>query len=190
MTRNARLAAVSLAVLILGPSTARAEEPRYGLQVHVSAPTGDLKTAVDNKPGAGLGAHVTFDLGGGHMLRPRFDAVFFPEGTFNGFKTKANDLSLGGDYLFFLGGKPEGLYLTAGIGLHRWSVDSTTPAMGSAVATSGSQSSSRFGYAAGFGYNFNRAMGAELRYISTHYANQTAWDPAANSLQAGVTFRF
>lgn len=190
MSRHAPSAALSAAVLMLGTSTIKAEEPRYGLQVHVSAPTGDLKTAVDNKPGAGLGAHVTFDLGWGHMLRPRFDAVFFPEGTANGFKTRAQDLSLGGDYLFFPGGKPEGLYLTAGIGLHRWSVDTTTPAIGSGVATSGTQSSSRFGYAAGFGYNFNPAVGAELRYVSTHYANQTAWDPSANSLQAGVTFRF
>jgi len=188
MSRNAQLAVVSAALLALGP--ARAEEPRYGLQVHASLPTGDLKNAVDNKPGAGLGAHVTFDLGRGHVLRPRVDAVFFPEGAFNGLKTKAHDLSLGGDYLYFPGGKPDGLYLTAGLGLHRWTVDTTTPAAGSTPGTSGTQSSSRFGYAAGFGYNFNRSLGAELRYIGTHYANQTAWDPTANTLQASVTYRF
>ena len=190
MSRNARLAALSMAVLILGSTPARAEEPRYGLQLHANLPSGDLKNAVEDKPGAGLGAHITFDLGGGHVIRPRVDAMFFPEGSFNGFKTKANDLSLGADYLYFPGGKPNGLYLTAGLGLHRWSVDSTTPAVGSAPATSGTQSSSRFGYAAGLGYNFNRSVGAELRYVSTHYATRTAWDPAANSLQAGVTFRF
>jgi hypothetical protein len=190
MSSTARSAALSVAALILGSTFARAEEPRYGLQLHASLPMGDLKNAVDNKPGAGLGAHMTFDLGKGHVLRPRFDAVFFPEGTFNGFKTKAHDLSLGGDYLYFPGGKPDGLYLTAGLGLHRWTVDSVTPAVASAPATSGTQSSSRFGYAAGLGYNFNRSVGAELRYVSTHYANQTAWDPAANAFQAGVTFRF
>ncbi|NWJ41315.1 MAG: porin family protein [Geothrix sp.] len=190
MSRNIQLAVVSAAMLALGPATASAEEPRFGLQLHASLPNGDLKTAVDNKPGAGLGAHVTFDLGGGHVLRPRFDAVFFPEGAFNGFKTKAHDLSLGGDYLYFPGGKPDGLYLTAGLGLHRWTVDTTTPAVGSSPATSGTQSSSRFGYAAGFGYNFNRSVGTELRFVRTHYANQTAWDPSANSLQAGVTYRF
>jgi hypothetical protein len=69
-------------------------------------------------------------------------------------------------------------------------VDTTTPAVGATPAMSESQSSTRFGYAAGFGYNFNRSVGAELRYVSTHYANQTAWDPAANSLQAGLTLRF
>jgi opacity protein-like surface antigen len=181
----------TLAVAIAcGAVQARAEEPRFGLQLHANLPTGDLKDAVDNKPGAGLGAHVTFDLGAGHVIRPRFDAVFFPEGSVNGFKTKANDLSLGADYLYFPSGKPDGLYLTAGLGLHRWSVDTTIPGFGLFPAASASQKSSRFGYSAGLGYNFNRIVGAELRFVSTHYANQTAWDPTANSLQAGVTFRF
>lgn len=116
--------------------------------------------------------------------------MFFPEGAFNGFKTKAHELSLGGDYLYFPGGKPVGLYLTAGVGLHRWTVDTTTPAVGATPGTTGTQSSSRFGYAAGLGFNFNPSMGAELRYVSTHYANQTAWDPTANAIQVGVTYRF
>ena len=186
----ARLSAVLAVAIAFAAVQAWAEEPRFGLQLHANLPTGDLKDAVDNKPGAGVGAHVTFDLGAGHVIRPRFDAVFYPEGTVNGFKTKASDLSLGADYLYFPGGKPDGLYLTAGLGLHRWSVDTATPAIGSFPATSASQSSSRFGYSAGLGYNFNRTVGAELRFVSTHYANQTAWDPAANALQAGVTFRF
>ncbi len=190
MSRAIRSVALSAAALVLGSGSAKAEEPRYGFQLHASLPTGDLKNAVDNKPGAGLGAHVTFDLGGGHVLRPRVDAVFFPEGAFNGFKTKAHELSLGGDYLYFPGGKPAGLYLTAGVGLHRWTVDTTTPAVGSTPGTSGTQSSTRFGYAAGVGFNFNPSVGAELRYVSTHYANQTAWDPSANAIQVGVTYRF
>ncbi|WP_243288504.1 outer membrane beta-barrel protein [Geothrix terrae] len=185
-----RLFTALAVALAFGAVQARAEEPRFGLQLHANFPTGDLKTAVDNKPGAGLGAHVTFDLGAGHVIRPRFDAVFYPEGTVNGFKTKANDLSLGADYLYFPGGTPGGLYLTAGLGLHRWRVDTETPAIAPFPASSASQSSTRFGYSAGLGYNFNRTVGAELRYVSSHYANQTAWDPTANALQAGVTFRF
>jgi opacity protein-like surface antigen len=183
------LAALAVAIAF-GAVQSRAEEPRFGLQFHANLPTGDLKDAVDNKPGAGLGAHVTFDLGAGHVIRPRFDAVFFPEGSVQGFKTKASDLSLGADYLYFPSGKPDGLYLTAGLGLHRWSVDTTIPAIASYPAASASQTSSRFGYAAGLGYNFNRIVGAELRFVSTHYAGQAAWDRTANFLQAGVTFRF
>ncbi|WP_243295316.1 outer membrane beta-barrel protein [Geothrix mesophila] len=185
-----RLFTALAVALAFGAVQTRAEEPRFGLQLHANLPTGDLKTAVDNKPGAGLGAHVTFDLGAGHVIRPRFDAVFYPEGTVNGFKTKANDLSLGADYLYFPGGKPDGLYLTAGLGLHRWSVDTTIPAIGSFPETSASQTSTRFGYSAGLGYNFNATLGAELRYVGSSYANQTAWDPKANAIQIGMTFRF
>lgn len=190
MPVSSRLFAALAVAIAFGAVQARAEEPRFGLQLHANLPTGDLKEAVDNKPGAGLGAHVTFDLGAGHVLRPRFDAVFYPEGTVNGFKTKASDLSLGADYLYFPGGKPDGLYLTAGLGLHRWSVDTTTPVLGPLPATSGSQTSYRFGYAAGLGYNFNRTVGAELRFVSSHYANHTAWDPTAKALQVGLTYRF
>jgi len=191
MPRNLHLVALCAAALGFGSMAAKAEEPRFGLQLHANFPTGDLKTAVDSKPGAGLGAHVTFDLGGGHLLRPRLDGVFFPESDLHGFKTKASDLSLGVDYLYFPRGKPEGLYLTAGLGLHRWKVDTTTPAQPPLwPAGSDSQTSSRFGYSAGLGYNFNRSVGSELRYTSSHYANRTAWDPSANAVQAGVTYRF
>ena len=191
MSRLFRLTALTTVALGFGSATAQAEEPRFGLQVHASIPSGDLKTAVDNKPGAGLGAHVTFDLSGGHLIRPRFDAVLFPESDLSGFKTKARDLSLGADYLYFPGGRPDGLYVTAGVGLHRWKVDRTTPALPPLwPASSDSQASSRFGYSAGLGYNFNRSVGVELRYTSSHYANRTAWDPSANSLQVGATYRF
>ena len=70
----------------------RAEAPtRELLTLHASSPavlnalkaTGvDLMTTANNH---------AFDLGSGHMLRPRFDAVFFPEGTFNGFKKSPLD---------------------------------------------------------------------------------------------------
>lgn len=186
MPAQTRLCLALGLVAVFGSVEAAAEAPRFGVQVHGSLPLGDLKEAVDSKPGVGAGAHMTFDLGGGHMLRPRFDAVFFPEGTRDAVKTKARDLSLGADYLYFPGGKPEGLYLTAGLGLHRWTVDTNAPAFGFST----SQSSSRFGVAAGLGFAFNPAVGAELRYVHTKFANQTAWDPTAPSLQAGVTFRF
>jgi len=186
MPTPTRLSAALALAVAFGSVEATAEAPRFGLQVHGSLPLGDLKEAVDSKPGVGAGAHLTFDLGGGHMLRPRFDAVFFPEGTRDAVKTKARDLSLGADYLYFPGGRPEGFYLTAGLGLHRWTVDTAAPVLG----ISASQSSSRFGYAAGLGFVFNPTVGAELRYVHSQYANQTAWDPTAPLLQAGLTFRF
>ena len=181
----------TLAAITLFPNMARAEEPRYGLQLHVNLPGGDLKTSVDSQPGAGLGAHVTFDLGKGHVIRPRFDAVFFSGAFLPGFKTKATDLSLGADYLYFPGGTPQGFYLMGGLGLHRWTVDTTIPAIGSYPAFSGTKTSTRFGYSGGLGYNFNRSFGAELRLVNTKYSSGIpAWDRTANNGQASVMFRF
>lgn len=129
----------------LGSVEALAEAPRFGVQAHGSLPFGDLKEAVDSKPGVGAGAHMTFDLGGGHQLRPRFDAVFFPEGTRDAVKTKARDLGLGADYLYFPGGRPGGFYLTAGLGLHHWTIDAAAPAQAPMPAYLDSQTSYRFG---------------------------------------------
>jgi hypothetical protein len=162
---------------------ARAEDPRFGVQVHGSIPSGDLNDAVDGKLGVGGGAHGSFDLGDGHMIRPRLDYTIFPEATVKAIKSKFNDLSLGADYLYFLSGKPEGAYVTAGLALHRWSVDRT------AAGLSYSGTSNKPGFAAGAGYNFNASFGAEVRFLSTKYS-AGGTDFTANAIQAGVTLRF
>ena len=63
----------TLAILATTVPSLRAEVPRYGVQGLVNIPLGDLKTYVDNNPGIGIGVHGTFDLGDGHMLRPRLE---------------------------------------------------------------------------------------------------------------------
>jgi hypothetical protein len=153
------------------------------VQVHGSIPSGDLNDAVDGKLGVGGGAHGTFDLGDGHMIRPRLDYTLFPEATVKAIKSKFNDLSLGADYLYFISGKPEGLYVTGGLALHRWSVDRTE------AGISYSGNSNKPGFAAGAGYNFNASFGAELRLLSTKYS-ASGKDFTANAIQAGVTLRF
>jgi hypothetical protein len=182
MNWNSRLA-LGLATLALSANPARAEDPRFGVQVHGNIPTGDLKDAVDNKLGLGLGAHGTFDLGLGHVIRPRFDYTFFPETTLpsgtNGLKSKVDALSLGADYLYFIDGKPVGLYLTGGLSLNHWKVD-----LGDA-----SESSNKFGLAAGVGYNFNKSFGAEFRFTTSKYGSGSK-DYTASALQVGATLRF
>jgi hypothetical protein len=182
MIRTSRLALAALA-LALTAGAARAEEPRFGVQVHGNIPAGDLKDAVDSKLGVGGGAHMTYDFGLGHMVRPRIDYVFFPEATVSTIKNKVNDLSLGVDYLYFLDGKPTGLYFTGGLSFNHWSVD---------VNSAGkdlSDSSNKFGFAAGVGYNFNRSFGAEFRFTTSQYSVGSQ-DFTAAALQAGVTLRF
>lgn len=185
---SSALVAVSLA-LAVNPS--HAEAPRYGIQLHASLPQGDLKDAQDSKLGLGFGAHMTFDLKGGHMIRPRFDAVFFPNSNRYGFTYKTTDLSLGADYLYFLSGKPQGAYLIAGLGLHHWKTELSSPVIGGYPAGTATDNSNKLGTAFGIGYSFNHAVGAELRYI-----NMVTKDGAdkiesrSSTLELGITYRF
>jgi hypothetical protein len=166
------LAASSLSLL--------AEAPRYGVQGLVNIPLGDLKTYVDSKPGPGVGVHGTFDLGDGHMLRPRLDFSVFPEASFATIKQTATSLGLGGDYLYFIAGKPEGLYLTGGLSVVRWSFEHKD------AVTTVSSNTTKFGVAAGIGYQWNATVGTEARWLHSSVSSVFK----ADALQAGVTIRF
>ncbi len=153
---------------------------RFGVQAHVTAPQGDLKDLVDSKLGLGIGAHVTLDLAGGmHVLRPRLDYTMYPKANFFGVSNKVNSLGAGVDYLFFVDGKQQGVYFTAGLGVTRWDYEWNN-GVGSV-----SDTSTKATYAVGMGFNFNQTFGAELRYNSSHIGNATA-----NGIQVGATFRF
>ena len=182
------LRSLSLTALALGSLGRQAQEgPRFGLQATLSLPQGDLKDAVDSKMGYGVGAHVTFDLQGGHMIRPRLDATWYPKYTvsdaFGSASVTYSNLSLGADYLYFVEGKPQGLYFTGGLSAVQWKGEASVNVLG--ISGSDSETTTKLGLAAGLGYQFNKTVGAELRYQTSK-----VWDGNANSLQAGVTFRF
>ena len=174
------LSRLTLATLAAAALSLGAEAPRYGVQGLVNLPLGDLKDFVDNKPGPGIGVHGTFDLGDGHMVRPRLDYSIYPEATFGSVKQTASNLSLGGDYLYFVAGKPEGLYLTGGLAAVRWSFESKLGALKETSDTT------KFGLAAGVGYQWNATVGTEARFLHSRIAKGFQ----ANALQAGVTVRF
>jgi hypothetical protein len=171
----ATLALLAAAALSLG-----AEAPRYGVQGLVNLPLGDLKDYVDSKPGPGFGIHGTFDLGDGHMLRPRLDYSIFPEASFASVKQTATAFGLGGDYLYFLAGKPEGLYLTGGLAAIRWSFETKVGALKDTSSTT------KLGLAAGVGYQWNATLGTEARYLHSRVASGFQ----ADSLQGCVTIQF
>lgn len=173
----------SLSTLALLAATAlslRAEAPRYGVQGLVNIPLGDLKTYVDSKPGPGIGVHGTFDLGNGHMVRPRLDYSVYPEASFASTKQTASYLSLGGDYLYFIAQKPEGLYLTGGVAIVRWSFEHKDP------ISKVSSDTTKAGLAFGVGYQWNATVGTEARWVHS----QVASGFTADALQAGITIRF
>ncbi len=160
--------------------TLQAEAPRYGVQGLVNIPLGDLKTYVDSKPGPGIGIHGTFDLGDGHMLRPRLDYSVYPEASFATVKRTASNLSLGMDYLYFIAGKPEGLYLTGGLSAVRWSFEQKD------ALSKVSSDTTKFGLAAGAGYQWNATVGTEARFLHSRVSSGFQ----ADALQAAVTIRF
>ena len=170
----------ALATLVTATMSLQAEAPRYGVQGLVNLPLGDLKTYVDSKPGPGVGIHGTFDLSDGHMVRPRLDYSIYPEASFATVKQTASNLSLGGDYLYFIAGKPEGFYFTGGLAAVRWSFEHKDPP---AKVTS---TTTKFGVAAGLGYQWNATVGTEVRWMNSKVASGFK----ANALQAGVTIRF
>lgn len=174
------LTPTTLTLLALAALPLAAEPPRYGVQGLVNLPLGHLKDFVDSKPGPGVGIHGTFDLGDGHMVRPRLDYSVYPEASFATLKQTASNLSLGGDYLFFLAGKAEGLYLTAGVAVMRWSFESK---VGTFKTTS---DTTKAGLAGGAGYQWNATVGTELRWVHSRVAAGFQ----ADALQAGVTIRF
>ena len=171
----------TLAILAASVPSLLAEAPRYGVQGLVNVPLGDLKDYVDSRPGPGIGVHGTFDLGDGHMLRPRLDYTIYPEASFATVKQTATNLSLGGDYLYFIAGKPEGLYLTAGLAAVRWSFEVKDPVLGDVTSHT-----TKLGLAAGAGYQWNATVGTEVRFVHSRITGGFQ----ADALQAGVTIRF
>lgn len=179
----------ALLALLGSGTTLQAQDVRYGLQVHGNIPMGDLKDAADSKVGFGGGAHMTIDLGDGHMLRPRLDYVVYPEnkafGSSANGRSKVSDASLGLDYIYDFGGKDGGFYLTAGLAWHRWKAEYDY----ANVSYSSTSTSSKVGAAAGAGFNFNPSFGVEARYVATKFQQGDA-DRTAGAVQVAALYRF
>lgn len=176
-----------IAATLAGTALSAQEGPRFGLQAGVNIPQSDLKDAVDSKPGFTIGAHGTFDFRGGHMLRPRLDYTWFPEYSVGGggasASAKFSNISLGADYLYFVEGKPQGFYLTGGLSAMRWKAEMDVNVLGYGFSTS--EETTKLGVTAGVGYQFNRTVGAEVRYLKSK-----AWESDLDMIQVGATFRF
>ncbi len=180
-------ALILAAAALAAPALSAQEGPRFGLQVGVNLPQSDLKDAVDSKAGLNVGAQVTFNPTGGHMIRPRLDYTWFPEYNqdFMGASVgmKISNLALGADYLYFVDGKPQGFYITGGLSAVRWKMEVSASYLG--ASASESEETTKLGLAAGVGYQFNKTVGAEVRYLKS-----SAWEGDLDMIQVGATFRF
>jgi hypothetical protein len=189
-----------LAVLMITAPLA-AQDFRFGVQLHANLPSADLKDAADSKAGFGGGAHMTWDLGGGSVIRPRIDYVVYPENknfpdysisaSANG-KAKLDNLSAGADYLYFFEGKDTGFYITGGISWNRWKFDyDYTYRIGNqTLSGSSSRSANKVGGAAGVGFNLNRNFGVEARYTASKFENAGGGQVNAGAVQLAASYRF
>ncbi len=183
--------------------------PTYGLSVQLNAPLGDLRDDTDKQVGAGVSALVQWNLGGGHALRPRLDLNVFNvsqyEPSHSNYRESRNlsAVGLGVDYLYYLGGTPKGLYLTAGAGVTRWDLSYTTSdKVGNTYSSSydSNKNTTSLGLAAGAGWQFTRVIGLEARFVHSPYKAFDLNNPTStartdvnrdgNFLQVAGTFRW
>ena len=114
------------------------------------------------------------------MLRPHLDYGLYQQATTAAVKQNASYLNFGGDYLYFIAGKPEGFYLTAGLAAVRWTFDHQ------ASGTRVTNHTIRSGVAVGAGYQWDYNIGTEARWLRSSASSSFK----ADALQVAVTFRF
>jgi opacity protein-like surface antigen len=195
--------------LILPLAAQESSQPTYGLSVQLNSPLGDLKDDTDKSLGGGLSFLMQWNLAQGHAIRPRLDLNIFNvsqyEPSHSNYRESRNLSSVGIalDYLYYAGGTPRGLYLTAGAGVTRWDLSYTTSdRSGSTYSSSydSNKNTTSLGLAAGLGWQFTRVLGLEARLIHAPYKAFDLSNPTSttrtdvnrdgNYLQLSGTFRW
>jgi len=173
---------VLTAALALTGLTASAQEIQFGAHGGLNLPLGDLDKAVDGRLGFTVGGHVGIYYGNGHELRPRVDYTYYAGGwTPTASNFERNTLSawgLGADYLYYTETRPQGVYLTMGLGLQGWTV---------APENHPNTNKTALALAAGAGYRFNRSISLEGRFTTGQFQSTNG---QANALQVLASIRF
>lgn len=176
-----RIAFLAAAMALTG-TTASAQEIQFGAHGGLNLPLGDLDKAVDGRLGFTLGGHAGIYYGNGHEVRPRVDFTYYdggwqPVGSTFG-KATISAWGLGADYLYYTETRPQGIYLTMGLGFQGWTVN---PDQGS------NTSKTALSLAAGVGYRFNRTVSLEGRFTTGQFQSTNG---QANALQILASMRF
>ncbi len=195
--------------LSLPLSAQTAKGPTFGFSAQINAPLGNLKDDTDKTVGGGASFLVQWNLSGGHAIRPRLDLNVFNVSVYEPSHSnyrESRDLSavgLGVDYLYYVGGMPKGLYLTAGAGATRWDLSYTTSdRVGNGFSSSydRSKNTTSLSLAAGLGWQFTRVIGLEARFVHAPYKAFDLNNPTSTTrtdvnrdgdfLQLAATFRW
>jgi opacity protein-like surface antigen len=149
----------ALTAAVLVGTCAMAQSPvRFGLEAQAGLAQSDLKTYVDSKPFVGVGVQATYDLPGASLLRGRLDYNRYFDATIKGVNTKAENLELAADFVFYVDGKNQGVYFLVGPSAVRWSLDAQVSSLHGTLDTT------KLGLNAGIGYQVTRNLGVEARY--------------------------
>lgn len=193
-----------LTIALLTAGMVHAQGARFGLQGTVSIPSADLKSITSS---GGYGAALTLDipLSGGHVLRPRFDYINYREksqgdsftsGQFTYSYTNkysVNSAGLGLDYAYYTAGKPVGFYILVGIQQSRYEIKDTYTEFITGQPTftyeHRDKSKSKLGYAVGFGFDFNRQWGSQLRLTNVDLSDGSE-KSSFNAYNLGITYKF
>lgn len=155
----------------------------FGGSVQVLAPLKDLKTALDERTGLGIGLQWIHEGRGRWASRTRLEWNVFPEGNPVGplgVETSVKQYLLSFDRLYRLGGEPRSIYLLGGVGATRWFVDQQ------AAGLNGSFHTTKLAVTGGAGWRFSHAFALEARYAVSGI--DRAMD--ANTAQVSFNWRF
>jgi len=165
-------------VLVVCGTGLSAQDVQFGAHGALNLPLGDLNKALDSRPGFVLGGHAGLYYGNGHELRPWVEFTSYNGSPLlDGGKNTVSAIGAGADYLYYLQTKPQGIYLTGGLGVQRWTVNPDAGA---------STTKTSLALAAGAGYRFNRSISAEARFLLGQFQ---ASNGQATALQALVSIR-
>lgn len=182
-----------LAVAALGAGPAGAADFKFGLNAGGALPMVDLKDFNDSTYGV-IGGFMQIHLGGGHVIRPRVEGIFAKEtsdtySTSKVFKKNVSGLNVTADYAYYFEGRPEGFYISGGVGLMGYTAKIAWDAY------ENKESSSNAGITVGVGYDLPMGLGFDVRYgMSKFKVNhpKVAYDgdPKAAAVYATVSWKF
>jgi len=155
----------------------------FGAYVQVNAPLKELKTALDQRTGFGIGVQWTHAHGDYNASRTRLEYNVFPEGRpvgEAGTRTYAKSYLMSFDHLFRMNSGPTNVYLVAGMGGVRWVMDQTTANQTHSLHTT------KLALAGGIGFQFQNRIHLETRYVVSGVSK--TFD--SNMVQASMGWRF
>ncbi|MDR1841592.1 MAG: porin family protein [Holophagales bacterium] len=162
----------ALVLALIAAAPLAAQEFRYGGQVSIANPTGDDSDIASMGFGAGLLGEMPFT--DNFALRGRLQYMMF--GNKNNVDVSSYSLMADGIYAF--DNHDAGLFGIVSLGFANTSVKMSLPFFGSI-----SSDSSGMVFGAGLGYNFNRNLGAEVKYLA-------GGDDNISYIQVSATWRF